>query len=94
MENYQKYEKSYFMPPVATYDWARKDSIEKPPIWCSVDFRDGNQALSRANEPGRKTGVFPVLVDIGFKEIEWDSRLRPRRSTVYAHVDRKEHDTG
>ena len=44
MENYQKYEKSYFMPPVATYDWARKDSIEKPPIWCSVDLRDGNQA--------------------------------------------------
>lgn len=45
MKNYQKYEKSYFMPPVATYDWARKDSIEKPPIWCSVDLRDGNQAL-------------------------------------------------
>ena len=28
-----------------TYDWAKKDAIEKPPIWCSVDLRDGNQAL-------------------------------------------------
>lgn len=41
----EKYEKSYFMPPVVTYDWVKKDSIEKAPIWCSVDLRDGNQAL-------------------------------------------------
>ena len=40
-----KYGKSYFMPPEVTYDWVKKDSIEKPPIWCSVDLRDGNQAL-------------------------------------------------
>ena len=33
-----KYGKSYFMPPEVTYDWVKKDSIEKPPIWCSVDF--------------------------------------------------------
>ena len=35
-----KYGKSYFMPPEVTYDWVKKDSIEKPPIWCSVDLRD------------------------------------------------------
>ena len=31
-----KYGKSYFMPPEVTYDWVKKDSIEKPPIWCTV----------------------------------------------------------
>ena len=41
----EKYGKSYFMPPVVTYDWVKKDTIEKAPIWCSVDLRDGNQAL-------------------------------------------------
>ena len=40
-----KYQKTYFMPPEVTYDWVKKDSITKPPIWCSVDLRDGNQAL-------------------------------------------------
>lgn len=37
MRNASKYERSYFMPPVVTYDWVKKDYIDKPPIWCSVD---------------------------------------------------------
>ena len=41
----EKYEKQYFMPPVVTYDWVKKDDIDHAPIWCSVDLRDGNQAL-------------------------------------------------
>ena len=45
MENWRKYEKTYFMPPEPCYDWVKKDSIDKAPIWCSVDLRDGNQAL-------------------------------------------------
>ena len=45
MNNFEKYEKTYFMPPVVTYDWVKKTEIEKPPVWCSVDLRDGNQAL-------------------------------------------------
>ena len=45
MKNFEKYERSYFMPPVPCYDWVKKDHIEKPPVWCSVDLRDGNQAL-------------------------------------------------
>ena len=45
MENWKKYEKTYFMPPEPCYDWVKKDSIDKAPIWCSVDLRDGNQAL-------------------------------------------------
>ena len=45
MKGFEKYRKMYFMPPTDCYDWARKDSADKAPIWCSVDLRDGNQAL-------------------------------------------------
>ena len=45
MKGFDKYQKSYFMPPVPCYDWVKKDSIKEPPVWCSVDLRDGNQAL-------------------------------------------------
>lgn len=65
-----KYGKSYFMPPEVTYDWVKKDSIEKPPIWCSVDLRDGNQALIEPMSLEEKLEFFQMLVDIGFKEIE------------------------
>jgi 2-isopropylmalate synthase len=70
MENFKKYEKSYFMPPVVTYDWVKKDSIEKAPIWCSVDLRDGNQALIEPMSLEEKLEFFSMLVKIGFKEIE------------------------
>ena len=45
MKNYQKYSKQYFAPNGVTMDWTKKSSIETPPVWCSVDLRDGNQAL-------------------------------------------------
>ena len=70
MKNYQKYEKSYFMPPEVTYDWAEKDAVEQPPKWCSVDLRDGNQALIEPMSLDEKLEFFQMLVDIGFKEIE------------------------
>lgn len=70
MKNYQKYEKSYFMPPEVTYDWAKKDTVEQPPKWCSVDLRDGNQALIEPMSLDEKLEFFQMLVDIGFKEIE------------------------
>ena len=58
------------MPPEVTYDWARKDYIDKPPIWCSVDLRDGNQALIEPMSLEEKLEFFQMLVDVGFKEIE------------------------
>jgi len=70
MKNYQKYEKSYFMPPEVTYDWVKKDAVEQPPKWCSVDLRDGNQALIEPMSLDEKLEFFQMLVDIGFKEIE------------------------
>ena len=65
-----KYQKTYFMPPEVTYDWVKKDSITKPPIWCSVDLRDGNQALIDPMSLEDKLEFFKMLVKIGFKEIE------------------------
>lgn len=70
MKNFEKYEKQYFMPPEVTYDWVKKDAIDKPPIWCSVDLRDGNQALIEPMNLEEKLEFFQMLVDIGFKEIE------------------------
>ena len=70
MKNFDKYERQYFLPPVCEYDWAKKDYIEKAPIWCSVDLRDGNQALIEPMSLDEKLEFFQMLVDIGFKEIE------------------------
>lgn len=70
MKNFNKYERQYFMPPVCEYDWAKKEYIEKAPIWCSVDLRDGNQALIEPMSLDEKLEFFQMLVDIGFKEIE------------------------
>lgn len=70
MENCKKYERQYFMPPECTYDWVKKDYIEKAPKWCSVDLRDGNQALIEPMSLDEKLEFFQLLVDIGFKEIE------------------------
>lgn len=66
----QKYGKTYHMPPEVTYDWVKKDCLDKAPIWCSVDLRDGNQALIDPMSLEEKLEFFKLLVDIGFKEIE------------------------
>ena len=49
--------------------WPNK-AIKKPPIWCSVDLRDGNQALVEPMDTSRKLRMFKTLVTMGFKEIE------------------------
>ncbi len=65
-----KYAKTYHMPPQFTADWVKKDTIDKAPIWCSVDLRDGNQALIDPMGLEEKLEFFKMLVSIGFKEIE------------------------
>lgn len=70
MFNYQKYEKKFFLPPTLSYDWVKKNSIEKAPTWCSVDLRDGNQALPVPMTLDEKLEMYKMLVGIGFKEIE------------------------
>lgn len=58
------------MPPFRCMDWAEKDYIEKAPKWCSVDLRDGNQALIIPMSLDEKLEFFKKLVEVGFKEIE------------------------
>ncbi len=70
MKGFEKYQKSYFMPPVECYDWVKREALDKAPIWCSVDLRDGNQALIEPMGLEQKIEFFKMLVKIGFKEIE------------------------
>lgn len=70
MKNAKKYIKQYFEVKNARRDWAKKTQIEKPPIWCSVDLRDGNQALIIPMNLDEKLEFFKLLVKVGFKEIE------------------------
>src|SRR5260221_168651 len=44
--------------------------IERAPIWCSVDLRDGNQALIDPMDPARKKTMYDLLLKLGYKEIE------------------------
>ena len=68
--NVSKYKKQYYLPPETCMDWAKKDYIDKAPAWCSVDLRDGNQALVIPMSLEQKVEFFKLLVQIGFKEIE------------------------
>ncbi len=70
MKNCNKYAKQYFMPEGSYMDWAKKDSIDKAPVWCSVDLRDGNQALVTPMSLEEKLAFFTHLCKLGFKEIE------------------------
>src|SRR5476651_184861 len=58
-------------PPIGLIDrtWPNR-VISAPPKWCSVDLRDGNQALIEPMDAARKRRMFDMLVKIGFKEIE------------------------
>ncbi|MDW7774129.1 MAG: 2-isopropylmalate synthase [Desulfobulbaceae bacterium] len=58
-------------PPVVLADRAwPSNTLKKAPIWCSVDLRDGNQALVKPMSLEEKMEMFQLLVDVGFKEIE------------------------
>ena len=70
MMNASKYKRQYYLPPETCMDWAKKDYIDKAPAWCSVDLRDGNQALVIPMSLEQKVEFFKLLVQIGFKEIE------------------------
>ena len=68
-----KYSIGYYQAPVEpghTYEWCKKDHIEKAPTWCSVDLRDGNQSLIVPMSLDEKLEFYDMLVKIGFKEIE------------------------
>ena len=70
MKNVEKYRVGYFPPETPHNKWVEKDHIEKAPVWCSVDLRDGNQALIVPMSLDEKVEFFKYLVKLGFKEIE------------------------
>ena len=70
MKNYENYKRGYYMPPVKSTSWVDKEYVDKAPMWCSVDLRDGNQALIVPMSLDEKIEFFKELVRIGFKEIE------------------------
>ena len=70
MMDHRKYTRQYFMPPVSSTNWVKKEYVDHAPVWCSVDLRDGNQALVVPMSLEQKLDFFKLLVEIGFKEIE------------------------
>ncbi len=68
--SHTKYQRGYFMPPVESLEWSKKEYIKSAPIWCSVDLRDGNQALITPMSLEEKITFFKLLLKVGFKEIE------------------------
>lgn len=68
MVNYKRYKRN----PVLDYperEWPNKE-IEKAPVWCSVDLRDGNQALIDPMQVDEKIEMFEYLIKLGFRDIE------------------------
>ncbi|MBR5497873.1 MAG: 2-isopropylmalate synthase, partial [Clostridia bacterium] len=70
MKGTEKYTRQFFMPPEVKGEWMKKNYIDKAPIWCSVDLRDGNQSLIIPMSLEEKVEFFKLLVKIGFKQIE------------------------
>lgn len=65
-----KYAVGYFPVDKQYNKWVNKDHIEKAPEWCSVDLRDGNQALVIPMSLEEKLEFYKMLLKVGFKEIE------------------------
>ena len=70
MMDASKYQVGYYPVDKKYNKWVQKDHIEKPPVWCSVDMRDGNQSLVIPMSLEEKLEYYKVLLEVGFKEIE------------------------
>lgn len=70
MRHYDRYQPGYFPPAEPCNEWVKKDHIEVAPRWCSVDLRDGNQALIVPMSLKEKVEFFQYLLKLGFKEVE------------------------
>ena len=76
-------------------NWVKKEYVDHAPIWCSVDLRDGNQALIEPMSLEQKLEFFRLLVEIGFKEIEVGfPAASDTEYQFHAHADRAGSDSG
>ena len=67
MKNYDRYSVGYFPPATPHNEWVKKDHVEKAPTWCSVDLRDGNQALIVPMSLEEKVEFFQYLGKTGIQ---------------------------
>jgi 2-isopropylmalate synthase len=65
-----KYRVGYYPVDEKYTHWVKNEYIKKPPVWCSVDMRDGNQSLVIPMSLEEKLEYYKVLLEVGFKEIE------------------------
>ena len=70
MKGFENYTRQFFPAEGVDMDWRHKTYIDKAPVWCSVDLRDGNQSLIIPMSLEEKLEFFTFLVKVGFKEIE------------------------
>lgn len=70
MKGFEKYTRQFYEAKPVSMRWAQKSYIDHAPTWCSVDLRDGNQALITPMSLEEKLEFFKLLVKVGFKEIE------------------------
>lgn len=70
MKNFEKYTRNFIAPECPDMSWTEKLYLDRAPDWCSVDLRDGNQALVVPMSISEKRIFFESLLKIGFKEIE------------------------
>ena len=68
MKNFDKYRPGYYMPPEPCMDWAKKERLTQAPDWCSVDLRDGNQALITPMNLEEKLDFYKFLLEVGFDD--------------------------
>ena len=80
MKYADKYKPMYFPAQPGYNKWMEKDHIRQPPVWCSVDLRDGNRGSDHPMSLEEKNQVFKLLVDVGFKEIEVGFQLLLRQN--------------
>ena len=68
MKGFEKYSRQYFMPPEPCMEWTKKEYVDKAPVWCSVDLRDGNQSLIIPMSLEEKLEFFKLLceIEVGF----------------------------
>ena len=87
----KKYTRQFILPGEQCMDWAGRTMVERAPVWCSVDLRDGNQALVEPMGLETKVEFFNLLVEIGFKEIEvgFPAASETEYAFLRALIDRK-----
>ena len=85
MMNAGKYKRQYHMPPVKCMKWAEKEYVDKAPIWCSVDLRDGNQALVIPMSLDQKIEFLQASCEkLDLRKLKWASLLHRRQSTYFS----------